>query len=118
MKNYTKYFVILCLISLLQGCEVLSMISSVMPSSGISADLQIGDENTSLSKNSSSIGDIEAEDDATVNLSTNTSDSHITGAENVNITNTPWWVFLLVIIPWFILSPQEIYRKIRNARTK
>ncbi len=117
MKNYTKYSVILCLISVLQGCEVLSMISSVMPSSGISAELQVGDDNNSLAKTSNSVGDVEAEDNATVNLNTNTADSHIDSAENVNITNTPWWVLLLMIIPWFIISPQAIYRRFRNARS-
>ena len=117
MKNLSKYFIILCLTSLLQGCEVLSMISSVLPSSGISADLQIGDDNNSLSKNSSSIGDIEVEDDGNLTLHSSVADSNIAEADTVNITNTPWWVFLLMIIPWFILSPIDIYKKVKNARS-
>tara|TARA_R110002051_G_scaffold291216_1_gene355131 strand:+ start:430 stop:786 length:357 start_codon:yes stop_codon:yes gene_type:complete len=117
MKNYTKYLGVVCLISVLPGCEVLSMISSVMPSSGISADLQVGDDTNSLSKTNNSIGDIEAEDNSVVNLSTSTSDSRIDSAENVNISEeSPWWVYLLIIIPWFIISPQDIIRKFKNRK--
>ena len=108
MKNYTKYFVILCLISTLSSCAALKAVSELMPSSGISADLQIGDDNNSLAKTSNSIGDVEAKDDATINLNTNTADSHIDSAETVNISEeTPWWVFLLIIVPWFLMTPGE-----------
>lgn len=124
MKNYIKYFVILCLISILQSCAALEMISSILPSSSvpsISADLQVGDDNNTLSKTNNTVGDVEAEDNATVNLNTNTADSHIDSAENVNITEeTPWWVFLLIIIPWFLMTPGDIIRKFKNRdrRTK
>ena len=120
MKNLSKYSIILCLISLLQGCEVLSMISSMLPSggeSGISAELQIGDNENSLSKNSSSIGDIEAEDNATVNLSNNVSDSHIDKAEAVTINNgiSPWWLMLCIIA---LQLPQlPIVKWCKNARS-
>ena len=121
IKNLSGYFIILCLVSLLQGCQELIMISKMLPSSdspSISADLQIGDRTNSLSKNSSSFGDIEVEDDGNLALHNSVSDSNIAKANNVNITNTPWWVFILVIIPWFILSPQSIYRNWKNARSK
>jgi hypothetical protein len=120
IKNLSRYSIILCLVSLLQGCEVLSMISKVLPSGGspgISADLQIGDKTNSLSKNNSSFGDIEVEDDGNLTLHSSVSDSNIAKADNVNITNVPWWIFLLMIIPWFIISPQTIYRRYRNARS-
>ena len=121
MKNYTKYSVILCLTSILSSCAALEMISSILPSSSvpsISADLQVGDENNTLSKTNNTIGDVEAEDNATVNLNTNTSDSHIDSAENVNIIEegSPWWVYLLIIVPWFIISPQDIIRKFKNRK--
>ena len=121
IKNLSKYFGIFCLISLLQGCEVLSMITSMIPSgadSGISAELQIGDDNNSLSKNSSSFGDIEAEDDSTVNLSNNTSDSHIDKAEKVTINNgiSPWWLILCIVT---LQIPQlPILKWCKNARSK
>ena len=121
MKNYTKYSVILCLTSILSSCAALEMISSILPSSSvpsISADLQVGDDKNTLAKTNNTIGDVEAEDNATVNLNTNTSDSHIDSAENVNIIEegSPWWVYLLIIVPWFIISPQDIIRKFKNRK--
>ena len=120
MKNYIKYSVILCLISILQSCAALEMISSILPSSSapsISADLQIGDKTNTLSKTSNTVGDVEAKDDATINLNTNTAESHIDSAETVNISEeTPWWVFLLIIVPWFLMTPGDIVRKFKNRK--
>tara|TARA_R110000824_G_scaffold180217_1_gene360682 strand:- start:396 stop:695 length:300 start_codon:yes stop_codon:yes gene_type:complete len=98
----------------------MKMISSILPSSSvpsISAELQVGDDNNSLSKTNNSVGDVEAEDNATVNLNTNTADSHIDSAETVNISEeTPWWVFLLIIVPWFLMTPGDIVRKFKNRK--
>ena len=91
MKNYTKYSVILCLTSILSSCAALEMISSILPSSSvpsISADLQVGD------------------------------DKNIDSAENVNIIEegSPWWVYLLIVIPWFLMTPGDIVRKLKNRK--
>ena len=89
MKNYTKYFAILCLISLLQGCEVLSMVSSMLPSSssGISVDAQLGDKSVDI-VGKSSARDIILDDGGTVKIDSRTTNNGI----------SPFWLLTGLIL--------------------
>lgn len=79
-----------------------------MSDKGISVDAQIGDrENEAQLGGARGAGNIEAEDDATVNVITSQADAQVDRAENVIIKNyDPWMLLgLLAVITLFVPSP-------------
>ena len=110
IKNLIRYSIILCLISLLQGCEVLSMISKVLPSAtsgGITTDLQLGDKSVD-NVGKSSARDIILDDGGTVKIDSRT----------INTGISPWWLALGLIF-WQLPKFTESIRKGWNyARSK
>lgn len=89
IKNLSKYSIILCLISLLQGCGMLSTISSMLPSSspGISVDAQIGDKSVDL-VGKSTTRDIILDDGGTVTIDSRTTNNGI----------SPFWLLTGLIL--------------------
>ena len=107
IKNLTKYSIILCLVSLLQGCEVLSMVSSMLPSStagGITTDLQLGDKSVDI-VGKSSARDIILDDGGTVKIDSRTTNTGI----------SPFWLILCIVT---LQIPQlPILKWWKNARS-
>ena len=95
----------------LVGCSALSKLPALIPGmadKGISVDAQIGDRENELALGGArGTGDIRAEDDATVNVTTSTSDAQIEKAGTVIIKNyDPWMLLaLLAVITLFVPSP-------------
>ncbi len=89
MKNYIKYSVILCLISLLQGCEALSMISSMVPSTppGIAVDAQLGDKSVDV-VGKAAARDIVLDDGGTVKIDSRTTNNGV----------KPFWILLGLVL--------------------
>ena len=107
IKNLSKYSIILCLISLLQGCGMLSTISSMLPSSspGISVDAQIGDKSVDL-VGKSTTRDIILDDGGTVTIDSRTTNTGI----------SPFWLILCIVT---LQIPQlPIIKWWKNARSK
>ena len=104
IKNLIRYSTILCLISLLQGCEVLSMISKVLPSApsgGITTDLQLGDKSVDI-VGKSSARDIILDDGGTVKIDSRT----------INTGISPFWLLsglILWQLPKFTKTIGDIY---------
>lgn len=113
-----KYLCII-MISLLMtsGCSYLKTAATVLgigtSGSGLSVDAQIGDREAEVG-GTHGTGDIEVEDNGQVEVNTSENDIE---AKEVTIENAPsWWMMLLLILPWFITSPQDIYRKLKNRK--
>lgn len=90
IKNLSKYSIILCLVSLLQGCEVLSMVSSMLPSTpsgGITTDLQLGDKSVDV-VGKSTARDIILDDGGTVTIDSRTTNNGI----------SPFWLLTGLIL--------------------
>jgi hypothetical protein len=87
--------------------------------SGLSVDAQVGDrENEAQVGGARGAGDIEAEDNATVNVSTNKIDSQIEKAENVTIQTIPPWVFLIALVGWILPTPLSMWNNTFGRLTK
>ena len=120
MKLLTTLLIVVCL----SGCSALSAISTLMPGladKGISVDAQIGDRENELSVGGArGTGDIKAEDDATVNVTTSTSEAQIEQADTVIIQSyDPWMLLgLLAVITLFVPSPWGSIKRLFRWRRR
>ena len=107
MKLLPSLLIVVCL----AGCSALSAVSTLLPGladKGISVDAQIGDRENDLSLGGArGAGDIRAEDDATVIVTTSTNEAQIETAGTVIIENRDPWMLLalLAVVTLFVPSP-------------
>ncbi len=107
----------LVLFTVLTSCSYMDLIEQVMPGrpkEGISVDAQIGDRQNQVDVGGvTGTGNIEVEDNGTVNVNTAKTNSNIEEAEEVTINNGPEpWVLLLLILGWSLPTPLTMFKSI------
>lgn len=109
MKKYLHFAVISGIISL-SGC---SMLSSLIPSPGVNANVQAGKENTQQAVVNQE--NIKGENVTVSKVEGgNSMEVKEIGALHQNIQNIPPWVLLLLVLGWLLPSPQEIWTGLMN----
>jgi hypothetical protein len=93
----------------LSGCSILS---NLLPSPGVNANVQAGKENTQQAVVNQE--NLKAGDNAQI-TSADTANK-VFGTQIVN-EEVPAWVWILMIMGWLLPSPQEIYRGIIDLFT-
>jgi hypothetical protein len=88
------------------------MLSSLLPSPGVNANVQAGKENTQQAVVNQE--NLRAGDNAQI-TSADTANK-VFGTQIVN-EEVPPWVWILMIMGWLLPSPQEIYRGIIDLFT-
>ena len=111
MKRLT--LLVLCGITLIQGCTALGLVKAVMPGNSgtdVNANAQVGKENTQQVVANQQNTKIEGEN---VNVSQKETDTSINTSKVdslvQNNTNVPMWYLLLLVLGWLLPSPQEIW---------
>ena len=111
MKRLT--LLVLCGITLIQGCTALGLVKAVMPGNSgtsVNANAQVGKENTQQVVANQQNTKIEGEN---VNVSQKENDTSINTSKVdslvQNNTNVPMWYLLLLVLGWLLPSPQEIW---------
>jgi hypothetical protein len=104
---------VLCGITLIQGCTALGLVKAVMPGNSgtsVNANAQVGKENTQQVVGQQDNTKIEGEN---VNVSQKENDTSINTSKVdsliQNNTNVPMWYLLLLVLGWLLPSPQEIW---------
>jgi Na+/glutamate symporter len=104
---------VLCVITLIQGCATLGLVKAVMPGKSgtdVNANAQVGKENTQQVVANQQNTKIEGEN---VNVSQKENDTSINTSKVdslvQNNTNVPMWYLLLLVLGWLLPSPQEIW---------
>jgi Na+/glutamate symporter len=104
---------VLCVITLIQGCATLGLVKAVMPGNSgtdVNANAQVGKENTQQVVANQQNTKIEGEN---VNVSQKETDTSINTSKVdslvQNNTNVPMWYLLLLVLGWLLPSPQEIW---------
>jgi hypothetical protein len=104
---------VLCGITLIQGCTALGLVKAVMPGNSgtdVNANAQVGKENTQQVVANQQNTKIEGEN---VNVSQKETDTSINTSKVdslvQNNTNVPMWYLLLLVLGWLLPSPQEIW---------
>jgi hypothetical protein len=104
---------VLCGITLIQGCTTLGLVKAVMPGKSgtdVNANAQVGKENTQQVVANQQNTKIEGEN---VNVSQKENDTSINTSKVdslvQNNTNVPMWYLLLLVLGWLLPSPQEIW---------
>jgi hypothetical protein len=88
------------------------MLSSMIPSPGVNANVQAGKENTQQAVVNQK--NLKAGDNAQI-TSADTANK-VQGTQIIN-EEVPPWIWLLMILGWLLPSPQEIYNGIINLFT-
>ena len=117
MKRLT--LLVLCGITLIQGCTALGLVKAVMPGNSgtsVNANAQVGKENTQQVVANQQNTKIEGEN---VNVSQKETDTSINTSKVdslvQNNTNVPMWYLLLLVLGWLLPSPQEIWADFVNS---
>ena len=104
---------LICGITLIQGCTALGLVKAVMPGNSgtdVNANAQVGKENTQQVVANQQNTKIEGEN---VNVSQKENDTSINTSKVdslvQNNTNVPMWYLLLLVLGWLLPSPQEIW---------
>jgi len=118
-----KRMLILYLCSILAACSALEVAKTLLPGAangGISADLQVGDKEQAVALGGTrGTGNIEVEDEGSVEVNTVTQNSNIEKAKEVVINNGPKpWVLLVLVLGWVAPTPSEMWRRFRLWRKK
>lgn len=105
-----KKLLTIILIATLSACSYMDLIKEVIPgmdSGGISVDAQIGDRQNQVDIGGvTGTGNIEVEDNGTVNVNTTAVDANVEQAEEVTINNGPApWILILLILGWVCPTP-------------
>ena len=110
---------LICGITLIQGCTALGLVKAVMPvksGTNVNANAQVGKENTQQVVANQQNTKIEGEN---VNVSQKENDTSINTSKVdslvQNNTNVPMWYLLLLVLGWLLPSPQEIWTGFVNS---
>ena len=106
IKKYLQIILIITFLGSLSGCEVLSMVSSMLPSSGLSVDAQLGDKSVDV-VGKSSARDIILDDGGTVKIDSRTTNTGI----------SPFWLLTGLIfwqLPKLTQSIGDTYARFKS----
>lgn len=130
MRHAIAFLLLIATLTL--GCSALTSVGSKLVGNALGAsddgvsvelDAQVGDRQNDVKSQIGGVqgtGEISAEGNAQVQVTTKATESNVERAEKVAITNNkqaPFWLIVLLILGWVLPDPVSMWTSFRNRRS-
>lgn len=131
MRKASTFLLLLTAFTL--GCSALTSVGSKLVGNALGAsddgvlvelDAQVGDRQNDVKSQIGGVqgtGEISAEGNAQVQVTTKSTESNVERAEKVAITNNkqaPFWLIALLILGWVLPDPVSMWQSLKGRKNK